>query len=198
MHHHTLSPRRLTGVAALACAAALAPAAALAGTASPAAPAVAAGTPRCATSGLVVWMNTQGDGAAGSVYYTLKFTNLSGHACTLRGYPGVSAVSLTGRQLGSPAGWGSLRATTVRLASGRTATAELQIADTGNYSQCFQRLPQRPGMAGLLPTAAGLRVYPPNQTASTVIPYPLRACAHTGPVWIHAGPVTPGGPPPGI
>ena len=64
--------------------------------------------------------------------------------------------------------------------SGRTATAELQIADTGNYSQCFQRLPQRPGMAGLLPTAAGLRVYPPNQTASTVIPYPLRACAHTG------------------
>jgi len=48
-------------------------------------------------------MDTQGDGAAGSVYYTLQFTNLSGHACTLRGYPGVSAVSLSGHQLGAPA-----------------------------------------------------------------------------------------------
>ena len=103
MHHHTLSRGRLAGAAVLACAAALAPAAALADTASLAAPAAQAGTPRCATSGLVVWMDTQGDGAAGSVYYTLQFTNLSGHACTLRGYPGVSAVSLSGHQLGAPA-----------------------------------------------------------------------------------------------
>jgi len=198
MHLPTSFPRRLTGAAAIACAAALVPAAALAATSSPAAQNATASA-NCATSGLVVWLNVPpGNNYAGGASYYLEFTNLSGHACTLRGYPGVSAVSLNGRQLGSPAGWGSPRATAVRLASGRTATAELQIADTGNYSQCFQRLPQGPGMAGLLPTAAGLRVYPPNQTASTVIPYPLRACAHTGPVWIHAGPVTPGGPPPGI
>ena len=130
----------------------------------------------------------------------LEFTNLSGHACTLRGYPGVSAVSLNGRQLGSPAGWGTPAATTVRLASGATATADLQIADPGEYgNRCLVPPPwQQPWRPGTLPIAAGLRVYPPNQTASTVIPYPLRACAHTGPVWIHAGPVTPGGPPPGI
>jgi Domain of unknown function (DUF4232) len=147
----------------------------------------------------VVWLNVPpGNDYAGGAYYYLEFTNLSGHTCTLRGYPGVSAVSLNGRQLGSPAGWGPPKTTAVRLASGRTATAELQIADTGNYSQCFQRLPQGPGMPGLLPTAAGLRVYPPNQTASKVVPYPLRACAHTGPVYIHASPVTLSTVPPGI
>jgi Protein of unknown function (DUF4232) len=196
MHLPASSPRRLIGAAAIACAAALLPAAALAATSSP-----AASTPRCATAGLVVWLNVPpGHDYAGGAYYDLEFTNLSGHACTLRGYPGVSAVSLTGRQLGSPAGWGSPATTTVSLASGATATAELQIADPGGYgNRCLLPPPwQQPWRPGTLPTAAGLRVYPPDQTASTVIPYPLQACAHAGPVWIHAGPVTPGGPPPGI
>jgi Protein of unknown function (DUF4232) len=196
MHLPVSFPRRLIGAAAITGAVALAPAAALAATSSP-----AASTPRCATAGLVVWLNVPpGHDYAGGAYYDLEFTNLSGHACTLRGYPGVSAVSLTGRQLGSPAGWGSPATTTVRLASGATATADLQIADPGGYgNRCLLPPPwQQPWRPGTLPTAAGLRVYPPNQTASTVIPYPLQACAHTGPVWIHAGPVTPGGPPPGI
>jgi hypothetical protein len=202
MHLPASSPRRLIGAAAIACAAALTPAAALAA-ASAAAAHDATATPTaiagCATSGLVVWLNVPpGSGYAGGAYYYLEFTNLSGHACTLRGYPGVSAVSLNGRQLGSPAGWGTPSTTTVRLASGGTATAKLTIADTGNLgTQCFSRIP-RPGMPGLVPTAAGLRVYPPNQTVAKVIPYPLRACAHTGPVWIHAGAVTPGGPGPGL
>jgi hypothetical protein len=129
MHLPASFPRRLTGAAAIACAAALVPAVALAATSSPAAQDATASA-SCATSGLVVWLNVPpGNDYAGGADYYLEFTNLSGHACTLRGYPGVSAVSLTGRQLGSPAGWGSPRATTVRLASGRTATAELQIAD---------------------------------------------------------------------
>jgi Protein of unknown function (DUF4232) len=200
MHLPASFPRRLIGAAAIACAAALVPAAALAATSSSAAQDATASA-NCATSGLVVWLNVPpGNDYAGGAYYYLEFTNLSGHACTLRGYPGVSAVSLNGRQLGSPAGWGSLKASTVRLASGATATADLQIADPGGYgNRCLLPPPwQQPWRHGTLPTAAGLRVYPPNQTASTVIPYPLRACAHTGPVWIHAGPVTPGGPPPGI
>ena len=122
-------------------------------------------------------------------------SNLSGHACTLSGHPGVSAVSLTGRQIGSPAGWDSTPRHLVRLANGATATATLQVGDPGNWYQCF--LPGslgRPGKPGLLPTAAGLRVYPPNQFASKVIPYPLTGCAHAGPVNMHAGPVTPGVP----
>src|SRR5437762_720024 len=58
---------------------------------------------RCTTGRLVVWMDTEGNGAAGSVFYKLQFTNLSSHRCTLFGYPGVSAVDLHGHRLGSPA-----------------------------------------------------------------------------------------------
>jgi hypothetical protein len=188
MHLHTLFPRRLTGVAALACATALAPAAALAGIASAAAPAAAAGMPGCATSGLVAWMDTQGDGAAGSIYYTLDFTNLSGHACTLRGYPGVSAVSLSGRQLGSPARWGTSPATTVRLASGATAYAVLRYSDVVTSGSG-----PRPCDAV---TAAGLRVYPPDQTASKTVPFPLKACTRSGLVYMSVTPVQQA-PPPG-
>jgi hypothetical protein len=199
MHLPISSRKRLTGAAAIACAAALAPAAALAATSSPAVPQAAASAPRCATSGLVVWLNVPpGNGYAGGAGYDLEFTNQSGHACTLRGHPGVSAVSLSGHQFGRPASWAPPGITTVTLANGATAAAKLIIEDTANFGpRCFSRAP-RPGRPGILPTAAGLRVYPPNQTAAKVIPYPLQACAHNGPVWMNAGPVTPGGPGPGL
>jgi hypothetical protein len=83
------------------------------------------------------------------------------------------------------------------LVSGATATAKLQITDPGNFgTSCLLPGPSpEPGEPGQLPTAAGLRVYPPNQFVSKVVPYPFSACAHTGPVWLGVGPVTPGGPP---
>ena len=197
MRHFTSFPRRLTGMAAIACAAVLTPAAAFA--AASASPHATASVPICATAGLVVWLNVPpGNDYAGGAYYDLEFTNQSGRTCTLRGYPGVSAVSLNGSQLGSPAGWGTPATTTVTLPSGATASSQLQITDTGNFgTQCFVQ-PPAAGHPGILPTAAGLRVYPPNQTASKVVPYPLRACAHTGPVYIHASPVTLSVIPPGI
>ena len=130
----------------------------------------------CATSGLVIWMNTTGNGTAGSIYYTLEFTNLSGHSCTLAGYPGVSAVGLSGHRLGSAGGRERFSpAHTVTLtASGahQSATATLRIVEAGNF----------PGAACGMTTAAGIRVYPPNQTASKVVPFPFSACSHTGPV----------------
>ena len=128
--------------------------------------------PKCATSGLVVWLNTDGDGAAGSIYYKLEFTNLTGSQCTLTGYPGVSAVDLAGHRLGSAAGHDAFAAPhTVTLASGATKTATLRIAEAGNFpaSQCH-----------MVP-AAGIRVYPPNQTASKLVPFPFSACSRTGP-----------------
>jgi Protein of unknown function (DUF4232) len=192
-------PKRLAAVAGLACAAALAPAAAFAATTS--APHHAtAGVPRCATSGLVVWLNVPpGNDYAGGAFYYLEFNNQSGHACTLRGSPGVSAVSLSGRPLGSAAGGDySGHVPAIMLADGATATAKLQIADTGNFgTRCFVTQPT-PGNPGILPTAAGLRVYPPNQTVSKVIPYPLRACAHAGPIYMGVSPVTLSVVPPGI
>ena len=183
--HFSMSPRRLAGVAALACAAVLTPVTALAATGGPAA---AASTPACTTSGLVIWLNTSGSGYAGGEDYTLNFTNLSGHACTLRGYPGVSAVSLSGRRICHPAGWVAATPATVSLAVGATATAGLQVSDPGDFgTACF--LPGPQGRAGKFPTAAGLRVYPPNQFASKVIPFPFSACYRTAPVWMYAKPV---------
>src|SRR5215470_15998251 len=88
-------------VAGIACAAILTPAAALAAPAHPAARAAAA--PSCATSSLRVWLGVPGDSAAGHTAYQLELSNISGRACTLFGFPGVSAVAAGGRQLGTPA-----------------------------------------------------------------------------------------------
>jgi hypothetical protein len=179
-----LSPARLIAVAALAGAAVLIPAAALGADPSagptaattPSAPLlIAASTPPCTTSGLVVWLNTQGNGTAGSIFYTLELTNLSAHTCTVAGYLGVSAVNLAGHTLGSPASRDHATTPhTVTLAPGATATGLLRIVEAGNFpsSACHQV------------TAAGLRVFPPNLTTSKVIPFPFSACSHTGPVFL--------------
>lgn len=169
MRLHAFSPRRLAGAAAVASAAALIPVASLAATGSAAAPATTVSTPGCSTAGLVSWI-TYDQGAAGTFYYSLDFTNLSGHACTLRGHPGVSAVSLSGGQVGAQATWGNpgnAKLRTVKLGNGATATAVLALTDVGVFPPraCHQVM------------AAGLRVYPPGQRASKLIPYPFSACS---------------------
>jgi hypothetical protein len=130
--------------------------------------AATAGTPACSSSSLVIWLDTQGDGAAGSSFYSLQFTNLSSGACQLSGYPGVSAVDLGGRQVGHAAARDSVHpASNVTLPAGGSAHTVLRIVDAGNFprSKCGPV------------TAAGLRVYAPGQTASKLIPYPFAACA---------------------
>lgn len=123
--------------------------------------------PRCSTSGLVIWISAS-QGTAGHVYHTLVFTNQSGRTCTLRGYPGVSAVNLSGRQLGSAAGRDTATPVrTITLRNDDSAGTTLEIADVGALpaSSCG-------------PTdAAGVRVYPPNARASKIVPLPFNACA---------------------
>jgi hypothetical protein len=140
----------------------------------PASPAASA--PKCVTSQLVVWLDTRGGGAAaGSTYYRVTFTNLSRHACTLRGYPGVSAVDLRGRRVCRAASRDrAVSPRAVALPAGSAAVAVLQIADVLN----FPRSTCRPTMA------AGLRVYPPEQTASKLVPFPFLACARDGPTYL--------------
>ena len=179
--------RAALGLAALACGLALAAAAAVSLPASSAA--IAGVAPPCTTSGLVIWLNeAPGGGTAGSIYYRLELTNQSGHTCTLRGYPGVSAVDLRGRQRGGGAAReGSRRPPRqVTLASGRatltegtTATAVLRILDAGAISSC------RPTIA------AGLRVYPPGQPTSKVVPFPFEACSSAGQGNIAVGALAP-------
>jgi hypothetical protein len=152
---------------AVAVAAALIPAAALATTASGAAAGQAA-TPKCSTAGLVVWMDTNGNGAAGSIFYTLKFTNLSGHACTLSGHPGVIAVSLNGARIDHAARWDPPAPSLVRLANGATAIAVLQYSDviTSN-NHCTA-------------AAAGLRVRTPDRVQGDPVPVHRLREPHAG------------------
>ena len=136
----------------------------------------AATTPTCTTAGLVVWLDTSaGGGAAGSTYYSLDFTNLSGHRCTLQGFPGISALDLGGRQLGRAASRNTTgKVRVVSLANDASDAVTLQIVEAGNF----------PASSCHLVTAAGLRVFPPNQRAAKVVPFPFAACSRSGPVYL--------------
>ena len=176
MRLSTLFTRRRTGVTILAALGALAWAAAPVATASRA---HSAATPRCLTPNLVVWMDTNGNGAAGSIVYTLEFTNL-GPKCTLNGFPGVSAVSLKGRQLGNAASRNkAFKPHSVTIGTGKTAIALLKVTQAGNFppASCHQV------------TAAGLKVFPPNARRSKTIPFPFAACSQSGPVYLNVRPV---------
>jgi Protein of unknown function (DUF4232) len=139
----------------------------------------------CTAADLGAWVAAdQGNGAAGSIYFPLQFTNLSSHACSMRGFPGVSAVDRNGHQLGSPAGWGSVTAPrTVVLAPGGTAHAILRWSDA--------EVTTAPGCDPVL-TASELRIYPPGQYQATHAFFDLEVCSHAGPVYMHVGPILPG------
>ncbi|MFC4903163.1 DUF4232 domain-containing protein [Kocuria oceani] len=121
----------------------------------------------CATSALGVSAAPAG-GAAGSVWVDVTVTNTAAEPCVLGGYPGVSFVDADGTALGAPA----VRDTGVpgtgrQLAPGESATAALRIGQAAVHPGCEAR------------EAAGLRVYPPENTRSVVVPFPAEAC--TGP-----------------
>ena len=142
------------------------PAVASPSVASPSAP--AAGPAACPTSSLRVKQGV-GQGYAGGVYEVIDFTNTSGRACTLYGYPGVSLVS------GPPytqIGLAAKRSTStpkklVTLAPGATGNALLQIVDALNY----------PSASCGPTTATALKIYPPNQTAPVYLPSTAHGCA---------------------
>jgi uncharacterized protein DUF4232 len=169
-----MSRRRWMAAAGIACAAILTPAAALAAPAHPAAPRAAA-APACATSRLRVWLGVPGESAAGTTAYQLELSNISGRTCTLFGFPGVSAVGLGGRQLGTPAARDHADPTRlVTLGRGATAHVFLLITDPGFFP------PTACHPAG----AIGLKVFPPNNRIATVVFFSFRACAKTGPVFL--------------
>ena len=174
--------RRITAGTAAVGALMLAPAIAAASAASPARPDLAAAVaPACETPGLVIWLDTNGNGTAGTTFFKLHFTNLSGHACTLNGFPFLFAVNLKGQQVGRRAVFRKPAPHLVRLAKGKTATAVLGIVDTGVFSPSACRPV----------TAAGLRVFPPNQTRSKLVPFPFKTCSRRhGPASLNIRAVT--------
>jgi hypothetical protein len=186
MTYFSTTARRVVAVAVAAVAGLAISTAAYAATSSGTASTAAASIPRCTASDLGVWLAVgQGNGAAGTIYYPLEFTNLSHHTCYLYGYPGVSALGRNGNQLGSPASWGSLRgAHIVNLAPGATAHTMLAYHDAAVTTE--------PGCDPVF-SAANLRVYPPGQRSATFAAFSFEACSHAGPIWMNIiEPIIPG------
>jgi hypothetical protein len=187
MNYFSTTARALAAIAAgVAATGLIAATAAFATTSSGTARTAEASVPACTAFGLGAWLAIdQGNGAAGTIYYPLEFTNLSGHTCSLFGFPGVSAFNAQGRQLGSPAGWERTTAPhTVILAPGATAHTFLAYHDVAVTTE-----------AGCDPvnTAVLLRVYPPGLHSATDAAYDFQSCSHAGPVYLSiSGPILPG------
>ncbi len=135
----------------------------------------------CSASSLVVWLpNAVGNGAAGSVFYKLRITNLGAGACTLRGFPKVTAVNLKGSGVGKPASQETgQKAGTVKLAAGGSASFQLRVVEAGNFSpaDCHATM------------AAGLRVAPPGAGGAKVVSFPFETCAKPTQPVLTVGPV---------
>ncbi|MGO8960415.1 MAG: DUF4232 domain-containing protein [Streptosporangiaceae bacterium] len=171
----TRAARRIAAAVVIACAAVGLPAVALAAAGSPSHPAV----PRCTDANTLVWLALAPNGAAGTIYYPVEFTNVGSANCVLFGYPGVSAVTKSAAQLGPAAGRYPATRHNVTLKPGQTAHALLGIVDAGVIAHCNQA------------TGAGLKVYPPNQRGfQFVFSFTFPACKNK--VFMRVYPVTPG------
>jgi hypothetical protein len=127
----------------------------------------AAGPAACPASSLRVTVGPP-DGAAGSIYYPLDFTNVSPATCTLYGYPGVSfAASAGGAAVGRPAVRNpAFPAALLTLTSGATAHASVQVQVAQSY----------PASLCKPVTAHWLRVYPPASYVPVYVGFTAVTC----------------------
>jgi Protein of unknown function (DUF4232) len=165
------SPAAVTTPAAASPAPSLAQPTAPSTTTAPPQP-LTAGPGPCSTGGLRVTIGPA-NGAAGSLYYPLLFTNVSGAACTLYGYPGAAFVTGPG---GTVIGGAAVRNPTfpkalVTLAPGGVAHASLQVAVAANY----------PAATCKPVTAHWLRVFPPGQYAARPVALTAQTCSDSVP-----------------
>jgi hypothetical protein len=140
------------------------------------------GPPGCATSALTASLG-QGNAAAGSTYFPIEFSNTSGAACTLYGYPGVSFVTASGAQVGASATEDPVYPRRlVTLAAGGTAHAVVQITVAQNY----------PPSACSPVTVHRMKVYPPGQTSALYIAITTTGCAKSSVTILSVQTVQPG------
>jgi hypothetical protein len=124
------------------------------------------------------------EGAAGSTYTTLDFTNTGSTTCSLYGYPGVSlAAGDPVAQVGAAASRSTMDSpSVVHLAPGKTANALLRITQALNY----------PKTTCSPSDTTFLRIYPPGETSSILLSYKSMGCAKTAVVLLTIGVVQSG------
>jgi hypothetical protein len=148
----------------------------------------------CPTSGLEAWLGLGAAGGAGGAggagaaspgsagppgaypghetYYALEFTNVSNRACSLFGYPEVSAYRDSPAS-GGPIGGTAIRDTSVRpkpvmLEPGATAHAVLRVAGDTEPAGCAEV------------TAEELRITLPRQARPSLVPAHIPVCSERG------------------
>jgi hypothetical protein len=179
---NVLRALRRRNVQALAATAIIAGGGAIAAAVPAVSASAAAVVPQCATAHLRVWMGVPGDGIVGPVHYALELTNTSSSTCTLKGYTLVTAVGPGGTQLGSPVARIPATPQVITLATGATAHVNLGIFNAADFNPTTCKKVN----------AIGLRVYPPNNTASTIVSFPFAACSKKGPAFLDEGVVLAG------
>ena len=143
-------------------------------TPSPSAP---MGTPECTTSDLAASLN-MGNGAAGTIYYELKFTDTSSSKCFMMGHPGVIAANISGN-LGASAVREAGTANRITLAPGSSAEAQLAYHDAKTTT---------PGCDIVMATE--LKVIAPDQRDSLIIPFSNQVCASASVALFYIWPLT--------
>ncbi|MEV7684557.1 DUF4232 domain-containing protein [Streptomyces bungoensis] len=131
-----------------------------------------ASSPRtCAASDLYLSMGRK-EGAAGSLYWPIAFTNTSTTSCALRGYPGVSVLDTAHRRIGPAATHSGRSYATVTLAPAHSATAVVRTTNGPVGGPCRA-------------TGSYLRVYPPASRTAVLVPAAWKVCSgvfQVGPV----------------
>jgi hypothetical protein len=163
MKFSTFTTRLVAGGAIAAAAMAL-PASAMAAPASATRPASSHAS--CRFQQIKVWLGVgNGTTTRHTISFPLEFSNVGRFTCSLFGHPGVSGY-LNHHQVG-PAAIHVGSKFLVFLAPGQTAHAHLTIRSAGSVSGCARR------------AGARLRVFAPNQSASTIINgFVYTACAN--------------------
>ncbi|WP_052443332.1 DUF4232 domain-containing protein [Streptacidiphilus neutrinimicus] len=125
------------------------------------------GTPLCTADQLAPRLGG-GDAGAGQIHIYLVVTNHSSTPCHVTGYPGLSLLDASGRQIGVPATYVHQPYTPVVLAPGASASDTIHTVNrqTNNPSEC-------------LPSSTSLRIYPPGSRASLVFPGQVTVCLGT-------------------
>jgi hypothetical protein len=152
---------------------------------SSSAPVTPSGPPECTSADLKIALGSS-NGAAGTIYYNIDFTNTSSGPCFLQGYPGVSLVSAgdgSGTQIGADAKRAAVTPShQIVLNAGQAANAALGVAEAGNFpaSTCKEV------------TAHWLKVFPPDQTVAAYVALTTQTCSTASVATMHISAITSG------
>ena len=105
------------------------------------------------------------NGAAGSLYTSLSFTNTAATSCSMGGFPGVALLSDAGAVVGQPATRDGSAGSLVRLGPGQRAQFVIRVG-TATRTGCTVPQP-----------SSQIQVYPPGQTVALRLPFTTGSCA---------------------